>query len=83
MAPDLVMQVTGDIPRARAKDIAAQSKHRDDVFTVYAESTGSWSRRAPWRLDMPEGHDLLTDQADFHAATWAMDSIGLYDARWG
>ena len=26
---------------------------------------------------MPEGHDLLTDDADWDAPTWAMDPVGL------
>jgi hypothetical protein len=77
MTPDLMMRIRGTFSRKKAKAIARESKHDPDVYELAAEGQGGMLRYQSWSLLIPAGHDLLTDDADWDAPTWAMDEAGL------
>jgi hypothetical protein len=74
MAPELRAIIKAPwLAKKRAKTIARESR-RQDGFTVAADGP---LIGGPWRLSISKAHDLLTDDADWNAMTWAMDPAGL------
>ena len=61
------------LDRARAKEIAAASRRRDGLSIEVA----GWRSSSDPVLYLPLVHELLTDAADWDAATWDMDRDGV------
>lgn len=74
MAPDLETIIRAEgLDKTRAKTIAAESRDAD-VFPLHA-ATRLFRRDAS--LFIPAVHDILSDEADWNALTWAMRPDGL------
>jgi hypothetical protein len=72
MAPDLVAEIRAvSLTKAQAKELAAASRAYGGMRVVAAKD------RREWRLELPEVHDLLTEEGDLAATTWRMDPDGL------
>ena len=75
MAPDLNLTIRVEgLSRNIANAIARESKERGGM-RVIARGGLVWSPT----LVIPDAHDLLTDNADWNAETWAMEADGLQD----
>lgn len=75
MAPDLTLTIRVEgLTRRAARDIADESKERGGMRVT----AGGGLMSSPVLL-VPSAHDLLTDDADWNAETWAMEAVGLQD----
>jgi hypothetical protein len=76
VAPDLVIEICVEgLSRRDAKGIAHKSRERGGI-RIHAH--GGLLSSSPG-LAIPAAHDLLTDDADWDADTWAMDPDGLQE----